>query len=279
MTLSDPYPPSLKSLPSGALFDGDSPVEGHLAALFTAEDRGGGIATVAVVVDGVIVGEQGADPNALDCPTPYVAPVPCPLTTSGSIEFDTTRSPTAHIRSHSRSPMREEIERLSAPVTVAVRNPGAANGAHASRFARLDAWFETRSKRDAGRLRPRVMAGLERSSAGWPTRTACRSVMPYWTSRRSLRAQDRRPAHSVRSRRTRRASSATCRGSGSSRRLTVGYRAFHLDDASSATATSSTSAFVPGSRSMSLLGACPRVAESSSTDAFAPARAARARRS
>jgi hypothetical protein len=51
ITLSDLYPPAFNAPPSVALVDGASALAGRLSASFAVEDRGGGIATVAVVVD------------------------------------------------------------------------------------------------------------------------------------------------------------------------------------------------------------------------------------
>jgi hypothetical protein len=234
MSLSDAVPPAFTAPPSGGLLA--SVVDGRRAAVFAAEDRGGGVATVSLMVDGVLVGEQIADPNANDCRTPYTAPVPCPLVTKGSIEFDTT-SIANGVHQLSLAVTDSGGNRtVSTPVAVTVRNPGAANGAHASRFARLDAWFETRSSRhrNAATLsfgRTRAIVGTLVDESGAPVSDAVLDIS----------AAASRPGSSTRSL-GQVATDAAGRfrnlpRSGSSRKLTLSYRAFHLDSAPSANAT------------------------------------------
>jgi hypothetical protein len=234
MSLSDAFPPAFTAPPSGGLLA--SVVDGRRAVAFAAEDRGGGVATVSLMVDGVLVGEQTADPNANDCRMPYTAPVPCPLVTKGSIEFDTTSIANGVHQLSLAVTDAGGNRTVSAPVAVTVRNPGAANGAHASRFARLAAWFETRSSRhrSAATLRfgqTRAIVGTLVDESGAPISDAVLDISATasrpGSSTRSLGQVATDAAGSFR----------YLPRSGSSRKVTIGYRAFHLDTAASAIAT------------------------------------------
>jgi hypothetical protein len=236
IAIQDALEPVFSVAPSGALLDMANPVDGRRAASYVAEDRGGGIATVAVVVDGVIATEQEADPSAADCKQPYRTPVPCPLFAKGTIDFDTTSIANgAHQVALAVSDAAGN-RTTSAPVTITVRNPGAANGARASRFAHLEAWFETKGSKH--RAAATVGYGRTRAVVG---RLTDESGAPISDAVLDLTATAARPGASIRAL----GQIATDRDgrfrflprSGSSRRLTIGYRAFHLDEAPSATAT------------------------------------------
>jgi hypothetical protein len=235
VSVQDSTPPAFVSAPSGALFD-SAPIEGSRVVTFAAEDRGGGLATASVIVDGRIVGEQPADPNAADCHQPYLAPVPCPLTAIGSIELDTTSIANGPHQLSLALTDAGGNRTESTPVTVTVRNPGAANGAHASRFARLEAWFETRSSRH--RTSATVRYGRTRAIVG---RLIDEAGAPISDATLDIAATAARPGATTRAL----GQVATDADgafrylprSGSSRHLVIGYRAFHLDEAPAALAT------------------------------------------
>jgi hypothetical protein len=234
MTLSDPYPPAFTTPPSGGLVEGS--IDGRRTASFVVDDRGGGVASVSVVVDGVLIAEQPADPNAVDCRTPYTAPVPCPLATKGSIEFDTTSIGNGSHQIALAVTDAAGNRTTSTPVTVTVRNPGAPNGAHASRFARLDAWFATRGSRH--RTAATTSYGRTRAIVG---QLVDENATPVSDAVLDIVSAAARPGASTRTI-GQIATDANGRfrflpRSGTSRKLTVRYRAFHLDDAPSAAAT------------------------------------------
>ena len=234
--LADPYPPAFSSAPSGPLVAGGGAVEGERSVMFRAEDRGGGIASVAFVVDGAKLEEQAADRTAKSCARPYTSTVPCPLAVEKIVTFDTNQIANGPHEIAVAITDAGGNRTVSAPVNVKVHNPGAANGAHASRFARLDAWFETRSTRhrDSATLpyaRTRAIVGTLVDEAGAPINDAVLDVS----------AVAARPGASTRSL-GQVATDVAGRfrylpRAGSSRKLTIGYRAFHLDTAPSATAT------------------------------------------
>ena len=236
IAIQDSLAPVFTSAPAGALLDTSGPIDGRRAASFVAEDHGGGVATVAVVVDGVIAAEQEADPSARDCRRPYLAPVPCPLFTKGVIDFDTTSIANGPHQIALAVTDAAGNRTTSTPVAVVVRNPGAPNGAHASRFARLDAWFETRGSRHRTAAttsygHTRAIVGQLVDENGTPVSDAVLEIV----------ATAARPGASTRAI-GQIATDAHGRfrflpSSGTSRKLTVQYRAFHLDDAPSAAAT------------------------------------------
>lgn len=236
VTLSDPHEPAFAVPPAGDLLVSQIPLEGMRTAFFAAEDRGGGLASVGIMVDGRLTGEQPVDPRSKDCRRPYTTPVPCPLSAQGTIRFDTTQIANGV---HEIALVLTDAagnRTLSPPATVSVHNPGAANGARASRFARLQAWIESRSRRRGSSAvvpfrQTRAVAGRLTDESGAPVSGA---VLDLTTAalRRGSRTRvlgqvstdsDGRFRYVLRP--------------GSSRSVTVGYRAFHLDKAPSATAT------------------------------------------
>jgi hypothetical protein len=238
IALSDSSAPAFREAPSGALLDGAGPIEGRQAASFAAEDRGGGLATVSVVVDGQVVGEQPADINSADCRQPYLRPVPCPLVAKGTVELDTAAVANGVHQIALAIKDAGGNCTLSEPVAVTVRNPGAPNGGHASRFARLEAWFQTKSTRH--RTAATVSYGRTRAITG---RLSDENGVPISDAVLDISATTGRPGSTVKPL-GQVATDAKGRfrylpRSGSSRKLTVGYRAFHLDDAASASTTMS----------------------------------------
>jgi hypothetical protein len=84
--LSDDAPPSVTGTPSGSLAAGGT-VSGTLQARLDATDRGGGLQAAMVEVDGQVVARSAMRDGA--CQAPYQRPVPCPLSSSATLSFDT----------------------------------------------------------------------------------------------------------------------------------------------------------------------------------------------
>lgn len=89
ITLSDDHKPIFASDPVGGLLSTTTVLSGQQSTSFQVEDRGGGVADVAVEIDGAIVSHRTLGDNARTCATPYVAAVPCPLHVGGSLTVDT----------------------------------------------------------------------------------------------------------------------------------------------------------------------------------------------
>jgi hypothetical protein len=90
ITLADDVKPSFSTAPVGDLLNTTSPVSGTASASLIATDRGGGLTEGQVEVDGTVVATQALGGSGA-CAQPYVQRVPCPLTASASIPFDTTQ--------------------------------------------------------------------------------------------------------------------------------------------------------------------------------------------
>ena len=80
----DPAPPVLGA-PSGSLL-APGAVSGRVSVSAQASDAGGGVAAVALRVDGV---ERARIDAGGDCAPPYVIPAPCPATLPATLELDT----------------------------------------------------------------------------------------------------------------------------------------------------------------------------------------------
>ena len=133
-----------------------------------AEDRGGGIATVAVVVDGRDRRRAAGRPerHGLRRAVHGASPVPAGRRADRST-FDTTSIANgAHQIAARGDRCRRQSHDVRRPSRSRSATPGAANGARASRFARLDAWFETRGLAAPRRRRRSATVGRGRSSGG-----------------------------------------------------------------------------------------------------------------
>jgi hypothetical protein len=114
----------------------------------------------------------------------------------------------------------------SVPVSVTVRNSGAANGARASRFARLEAWFETRTSKQH-RTSATLGYGTTRATVG---RLSDETDDPVSDAMLDIAASTTRPGSPTKTwgQVTTDASDRfrCLRRSGASRKLIIGYRAF-----------------------------------------------------
>jgi hypothetical protein len=88
VTLEDLFPPSTPSI-SGSLLE-PGPVSGVRSLTAAATDRGSGMATESLNIDGRNSRVFAIDSNNGDCRTPYKVLVPCSPTLGGTIEVDTT---------------------------------------------------------------------------------------------------------------------------------------------------------------------------------------------
>jgi hypothetical protein len=145
--LADLYAPAFTQSPSGPLLQTTGPVDGELSVSFRAVDHGSGIASVGFAVDGHLLQEQTADPLSATCKQPYLMRVPCPLVVDRTVSFNTTQIANGAHEFQVAVIDASGNRTLSDAVTVNVHNSGAPNGSGASRFARLEAWFDTRSTR------------------------------------------------------------------------------------------------------------------------------------
>jgi hypothetical protein len=91
ITLSDDLAPTFAAAPSGGLLDTTRTLTGKQAVAYQATDKGGGVASASVEVDGRVATTVAVSSGT--CKTPYTTAVPCPLTASGTINFDTASVP------------------------------------------------------------------------------------------------------------------------------------------------------------------------------------------
>lgn len=90
LSLEDREPPTFTSIPTGSLVDTSAPQSGTRQVTFAASDKGGGLRTVRLEVDGQKVLEQPIDPNDGACREPFTRPMPCKPTAVSTLTFDTT---------------------------------------------------------------------------------------------------------------------------------------------------------------------------------------------
>ena len=231
--VSDVSPPRFTREPKGFVSTSGVSLDGERPITFAAEDRGGGMATVGFVIDGQLTQEQPSQPVPSACRRPYVTSTPCPLVLDRTLGFDTTQISNG---THSIQVALTDvagIRTLSAPVDVEVRNRGVPNGAGANEFARVDAWLATKgsARRSAGVVpygRTRSIIGRLTTAEGAPIVGAALDVSAT-TGRPGSRARiigqvvtDGNGAFTFTPK------------AGSSRRITVSYRAYTLDAAASA---------------------------------------------
>jgi hypothetical protein len=91
ITLADDRAPKLEATPIGALVAPGQTLAGMASVSFQAGDLGGGVADVAVEIDGNVVAHGTPDDQSGTCHEPYVAAVPCPLHAGGSLAVDTAK--------------------------------------------------------------------------------------------------------------------------------------------------------------------------------------------
>jgi hypothetical protein len=162
--ITDLHAPALRRAPTGSLVDTRAPVAGDRSLSIAADDKGGGIARVAVVVDGRRLAERSFDPAAASCATPYTIAVPCPLSGQTTLNVDTAQLPNGTHTVQASVTDAAGNETRSDPVTVTTLNGSAPNGRGASRFVRLSAWL--RSRRNARRASAVVPFGSVRTVEG-----------------------------------------------------------------------------------------------------------------
>ena len=92
-TLRDLADPAFDGTPSGDLFDTRRPLAGVRTASFSATDRGSGIYQATLYVDGRLAATVPVDTNAGRCVKPFTGAVPCKLSASGSLSFNTASLP------------------------------------------------------------------------------------------------------------------------------------------------------------------------------------------
>ncbi|HEY2638018.1 MAG TPA: hypothetical protein VGI54_11550, partial [Solirubrobacteraceae bacterium] len=225
---TDDYPPAIVDDAHGPLL-GRGRISGTQNASFAATDRGGGLYRVAVSVDGANYASQPVQPGLGSCSKPVTSPVPCPLSASDTYSFDTRGLPDG---THTLRLAVTDIAgntTYSRPRTVTIRNHARANGAGATRKARLSARFGDR----AGRYRATgygarpFITGRLRQPDGQAIRNASIQVL-------SRPARDGSRLRVVGHARSNQLGQFRYRvKSGSSRRFRVAYRAYDLDSTAS----------------------------------------------
>jgi hypothetical protein len=234
--LSDLYPPTFVRPPDGSLFAPDAPHEGSRTATLSVADRGAGIETVGIVVDGVVLAQRRAVPStATRCRRPFLARVPCPSSTSATFAFDTAQLPNGTHTVQASVTDAAGNETRSDPVTVTTLNGSQPNGRGASRFVKLSAWL--RSKRDKPRRAATVRYGATRFAEGRLTDSAGK---PIAGAVLEVSSRVQRPG----ARRTATGTVTTGEdgrfayriAKGPSRTVTFGYKAYSLDPAPVSTA-------------------------------------------
>jgi hypothetical protein len=141
--LADTIPPQITAGPSGSLIDTAAHASGVQIARFTATDRGGGLQTMGLLVDGVPRAVQPIDAGNASCRPPYVALVPCPLSSQPTLAVDTREIANG---THSVRVFVTDVagnQTQSDPVQVTIRNGGQPNGMNATGVAKLQAWFKS----------------------------------------------------------------------------------------------------------------------------------------
>ncbi len=89
-TLLDDDWPAFPAAPAGSLLDGGT-LSGLQRVSTIATDKGGGIASTALEVDGQVVTSATFGDTAGNCRAPYTTRVPCPGTASGTLTLDTAQ--------------------------------------------------------------------------------------------------------------------------------------------------------------------------------------------
>jgi hypothetical protein len=233
--LSDDSRPTFVRGPSGPLVVADHVIGGEQDVRYAAEDIGGGMARVAVVVDGVVRKEEPVVSAGGSCREPYVALVPCPLASDGSVSFDTATLPDGPHGVAVALIDAAGNRTLSPAETVVFKNRRVPNGANATRSAELRAWFPVGEKKArASRTvsfgqRARILGTLT-TEDGTHIRGATIEVT---STPRTAGAAARRLSPITTDERGRFSFTPT---DGSSRRFTLSYRPFDTDPSPAAAA-------------------------------------------
>ena len=232
--LKDTVDPEFTAPPTGSLFSGQ-PVSDIQYVTFKATDKGGGIKSIGLLVDGVPHGDRLVDPASATCKVPYTKVVPCSLAIQPTMVVDTRELPNGpHSVRVTVTDVAGNVTQ-SDPYTVVARNGGQPNGANASRTAKLEAWFKSSR---AHRTSATVRYGQRRTIEG---RLTAPDGQPIAAAVLDLTAQAARPASATRAIGTvvtdRDGRFKVQAPRGSSRTVRIGYRAYTLDDAPAATAT------------------------------------------
>jgi hypothetical protein len=93
--LEDTKPPQVVSA-SGSLLATGAPQRGERRLTLALRDAGGGLRETRLEVDGQGFSEEPITDARGTCRTPFVAPVPCPLSATAELALDTTRLPDGH---------------------------------------------------------------------------------------------------------------------------------------------------------------------------------------
>jgi len=141
--LADVIAPKITAGPSGSLVDSAAHASGVGVVTFAATDRGGGLQTMGLLVDGVQRAVRPIDAGNMSCRPPYTALVPCPLSSQPTLAVDTGEIANG---THSVRVFVTDVagnQTQSDPVQVTIRNGGQANGMNATPVAKLQAWFKS----------------------------------------------------------------------------------------------------------------------------------------
>jgi hypothetical protein len=233
--LADSLAPVFTNPPTGTFLQTPRPQRGVQVVKFAATDRGGGIQTMGLLVDGEPRAVQPVDRPDQACRTPYLAVVPCPLAVEPTLAVDTREIPNG---THSVRVTVTDVagnQTQSDPFAVTIRNGGQPNGANATSAAKLLAWF--RSSR-AHRTTATVGFNARRTVEG---RVATADGRPIGAAVLQASVQAMRPGSRVRSLGNI-VTDAEGRfrfvlPRGSSREVHLGYRADTFDEQEAAGAT------------------------------------------
>ena len=189
--LKDTLQPQFTAPPTGSLFSGQ-PVSDIQYVTFKATDKGGGIKSIGLLVDGVPHGDRLVDPASATCKAPYTKVVPCSLAIQPTMVVDTRELPNGpHSVRVTVTDVAGNVTQ-SDPYTVIARNGGQPNGANASRTAKLEAWFKSSR---AHKTSATVRYGQRRTIEG---RLTAPDGQPVAAAVLDLTAQAARPASATR---------------------------------------------------------------------------------
>jgi hypothetical protein len=233
--LADAIAPTIAATPSGSLIDSAAHASGIQTVKFAASDRGGGLQTMGLLVDGEPRAIQPIDAGNASCRPPYVALVPCPLSSQPTLAVDTREIANG---THSVRVLVADVagnQTQSDPVQVTVRNGGQPNGINATGAAKLEAWFKSNR---AHRTSTTVAYGAATTIEG---RLTTADGKPIGAAILEASAQATRPGSESSALGTL-ATDAHGRFAipvprGSSRELRIGYRAHTFDEQEAASAT------------------------------------------
>jgi hypothetical protein len=135
--LRDSDAPTFASPPTGSLLESGGVLNGERSVRVRGQDVGGGVARIAVVVDGSDRYEQPVNAADEACRVPYTTPVPCPLAVDSTLAFDTATLPNGAHKIQVALIDAAGNRSLTDPVAVETRNGGRPNGVGASRSASL----------------------------------------------------------------------------------------------------------------------------------------------